>query len=105
MSTSLLYHTMGIRGYRYVSTSYENGEITVTIAQGRETCRCPQCQSANVILKGGEWRRFRGVPIGRKPVWIRFHVPRVQCRECKTLSQVTIGFAEPRVSYLKAFGR
>jgi transposase len=89
---------MGIRGYRYLSTKYENGGITVTIAQDRETCRCPHCQSANVILKGGEWRRFRGIPIGRKRVWIRFRVPRVQCRECGTLRQVGIGFAEPRVT-------
>ena len=105
MSTSLLYHTMGIRGYRHVSTSYENGGVTVTIAQDRKKCLCPQCQSPDVVLKGGEWRRFRGVPIGRKPVWIRFRVPRVRCRKCKILRQAAIGFAEPRVSYLKAFRR
>jgi transposase len=96
---------MGIRGYRYVSTQYENGEVTVTISQDRETCLCPHCQSAKIILKGGEWRRFRGIPIGRKPVWIRFRVPRVQCRECGTLRQVAIGFAELRVTYIKAFQR
>jgi transposase len=105
MSTSMLYHMMGIRGYRYVSTKYENGGVTVTITQDRKTCRCSHCDTANVILKGGEWRRFRGVPIGRKPVWIRFRVPRVQCRECGTLRQVALGFAEPRVTYLKAFER
>jgi transposase len=105
MSTSLFYHTMGIRGYRYLSTKYEDGGIIVTIAQDRKTCRCPHCKSADVILKGGEWRRFRGVPIGRRPVWIRFRVPRVQCWECGTLRQVSIGFAEPRVTYIKAFER
>jgi transposase len=105
MSTSMLYHMMGIRGYRYVSTKYEDGGATVTIAQDRKTCLCPHCESANIILKGGEWRRFRGVPIGRKPVWIRFRVPRVQCRECGTLRQVVVGFAEPRVTYIKAFER
>lgn len=105
MSTSLLYHTMGIRGYRYVSTNYENRSVTVTIAQDRETCLCPQCQSPNVILKGGEWRRFRGVPIGKKSVWIRFRVPRVRCRECNIVRQVAIGFADPRVTYIKAFRR
>ena len=105
MSTSMLYHMMGIRGYRYMGTKYENGGATVTIAQDRRTCLCPQCESANIILKGGEWRRFRGVPIGRKPVWIRLRVPRVQCRECGTLRQVAVGFAEPRVTYIKAFRR
>jgi transposase len=105
MSTSMLYHMMGIRGYGQVSTKYENGGATVTIAQERKTCRCPQCDSANVILKGGVWRQFRGIPIGRKPVWIRFRVPRVECRDCGTLRQVALGFAESRVTYIKAFER
>lgn len=105
MSTSMLYHMMGIRGYRQVSEKYENGGMTVTIAQDRATCRCPQCQSSNVILKGGTWRLFRGIPLGRRPVWVRFRVPRVQCRECGTLRQAPLGFAEPRVTYLKAFAR
>ena len=105
MSTSMLYHMMGIRGYRQMSMTFENGGMTVTIAQDRENCRCPHCDSANVILKGGVWRRFRGIPLGRKPIWIRFRVPRVQCRECGTLRQAAIGFADPRVSYVKAFGR
>jgi transposase len=105
MSTSMLYHTMGIRGYRYMSTSYEKGQVIVTIAQDRETCRCPCCHSPRVILKGGVWRKFRGIPIGRKPVWIRLRVPRVQCRDCGVLRQAEIAFAEPRVSYLRAFAR
>jgi transposase len=96
---------MGIRGYRYLSTKYEKGEVIVTISQDRETCRCPQCHSANIILKGGGWRRFRGIPIGRKPVWICFRVPRVHCRDCGTWRQVALGFAEPRVTYIKAFER
>jgi transposase len=101
----MLYHMMGIRGYRQLSMKFENGGMTTTIAQDRENCRCSHCDSANLILKGGVWRQFRGIPIGRKPVWIRFRVPRVQCRECGTLRQAAIGFAEPRVSYVKAFGR
>jgi transposase len=104
MSTSLFYHMMGIRGYRQVSMKFENGGMTVTIAQDRDSCRCSLCDSANVILKGGVWRQFRGIPLGRKPIWIRFRVPRIQCRECGTLRQAAIGFAEPRVSYIKAFG-
>ena len=33
MSTSLLYHGFGIRGYRYVNTKYEDGDILFTIRQ------------------------------------------------------------------------
>jgi hypothetical protein len=33
MSTSLLYHGFGIRGYRYVRTDYFEGEVVFTIEQ------------------------------------------------------------------------
>ena len=33
MSTSLLYHGFGIRGYRYVRTEYIEGGVVFTIAQ------------------------------------------------------------------------
>ena len=53
MSTSLLYHGFGIRGYRYVRTEYAEGEVVFTIQQDAKTCRCPACGSKNTILKGG----------------------------------------------------
>ena len=33
MSTSLLYHGFGIRGYHYVKTAYEDGQVIFTIGQ------------------------------------------------------------------------
>jgi len=35
MSTSLLCHGFGIRGYQYVKTAYEAGRVTFTIRQER----------------------------------------------------------------------
>jgi len=32
-------------------------------------------------------------------------VPRVECRQCGAVRQVRIGFADPRVSYTRAFER
>jgi len=32
-------------------------------------------------------------------------VPRVECRDCGVVRQVKIGFADPRVTYTKAFQR
>lgn len=103
MSTSLLYHGFGIRGYRYVRTDYVEGGVVFTIAQDVKTCRCPACASANVILKGGTMRRFRGLPIGGKRVTIVFRVPRVACSDCGAIRQVTLSFADPRRSYIRAF--
>ena len=104
MSTSLLYHGFGIRGYRYVRTEYVEGGVVLP-SRKTEKRVVARIASANTILKGGVVRRFRGLPIGSKPVWIRFRVPRVECRDCGTVRQAAIGFADPRVSYTKAFAR
>lgn len=105
MSTSLLYHAFGTRGYHYVNTAYSQGAVTFTIEQPRRSFRCPACGSDDVIRRGESARRFRTVSIGSKPVYLAFAVPRVACRSCGTVRQLRIGFADPRVSYTKAFGR
>ena len=105
MSTSMLYHGFGIRGYRYVRTEYIQGEIVFTIAQDPKTCRCPACGGKNTILKGGVVRRFRGPPIGGKRVTIVLCVPRIKCRDCNVIRQTPIGFADPRRTYTRSFAR
>jgi hypothetical protein len=37
MSTSLLYHAFGIRGYHYTRTDYQGGQTIFTIHQEPET--------------------------------------------------------------------
>lgn len=105
MSTSFLYHVFGVRGYLYRRTEYRGGEAFVHIEQKPGTCRCAACGSRNVVGAGKVVRQFRALPVGRRPVWIVFPVPRVECRSCGRTRQVTIGFAEPRRSYTKAFAR
>jgi transposase len=105
MSTSLLYHAFGVRGYRYVTTEYVEGGVTFTIEQPRESYHCSVCGSEDVIGRGENLRRFRTVSIGGKPVYLVLAVPRVECRCCGTVRQVKIRFADPRVSYTKAFQR
>jgi len=105
MSTSLLYHAFGVRGYRYESTKYQGGKVVFTIGQTRESYCCAACGSGDVIGKGKKKRTFRTVPIGGKPVWLELDVPRVQCRSCGILRQVKIGFADRRVTYTRSFER
>jgi len=105
MSTSLLYHAFGVRGYEYLSTGYSEGKVTFTIDQPRSSFRCPECGSDDVIRRGQTPRRFRTVSIGSRPVYLAFAVPRVACRSCGAVRQLRIGFADPRVSYTKAFQR
>lgn len=105
MSTSLLYHGFGIRGYRHVRTEYPEGGVVFVIDQDQRNWRCSVCGSREVRPKGRVERRFRTVPIGRKPVTIVFPIPRVACQECGAIRQVDVPFAEPRRSYTKSFER
>ena len=105
MSTSLLYHAFSIRGYKYLRTEYDNGQIIFTIHQERKTRRCSSCGSTEVIARGQVNRRLRSLPIGSRATFVAFAVPRVACRACGLLRQVEISFADPRRSYTKAFER
>jgi transposase len=105
MSTSLMYHAFGLRGYQYVNSSYENGRVSFCISQPRDQFRCPDCGSDNVWAQGSAPRTFRSVPIGTKPTQIHFAVPRVYCFVCQNVRQVKLHFADPCKRYTRAFER
>jgi transposase len=105
MSTSLLYHAFGIRGYRYVRTAYVQGQTIFTLGQERDTCRCSACGSADVVARGHVERRFRTLPIGPRPTFLVLPIPRTECRACGVVRQVDVPFADPRRSYTKRFER
>ena len=105
MSTSLLYHGFGIRGYAYMRTEYHHGQVLFTIRQDPDTLRCSVCGSRDVGSHGHAERRFKCLPIGGKPVSVVFPIPRVACAACGALRQVEIGFADRRRSYTKPFER
>jgi transposase len=103
MSTSLLYHAYGTKGYRYVRTAYIKGQTIFTLGQEPDTCRCSACGSADVVSRGRVERRFRCLPIGPRPTSLVLPVPRVECRACGVVRQVDVTFADPRRSYTKRF--
>ncbi len=105
MSTTLLYHCFGIVGYHYVSQNFEAGMTTFRIEQPRERLRCSACASDNVWAQGGVERSFHTLPIGCKPTFVSFKVPRVLCFDCGLLRQVKIPFAEPKKHYTRSLER
>lgn len=105
MSTSLLYHGFGVVGYRYVRTDYQEGNIIFTIQRDKFSVRCPACNSKDVIRHGTLPRWFHSLPIGRKSIYIKTGIPRIECRECNIIRQADIGFADPRYTYTRALGR
>jgi transposase len=105
MSTSLLYHAFGIRGYRYSRTDYDNGKTIFTIHQEPGTYRCAACGSSRVISRGQVERRFRCLPIGSRATLVALPIPRVECQVCALVRQVDVSFADSRRSYTKSFER
>src|SRR4051812_35154293 len=105
MSTSLLDHAFGIRGYQYVRTDYQGSEVFFTISPALETCRCSVCGTSTVRPRGRVERRSRALPIGSRPTPIVLLVPRVQCLVCGTVRQVEIAFADLRRGYTRSFER
>jgi transposase len=105
MSTSLLYHAFGIRGYQYTRTDYQGGQVIFSIHQEPQTCRCSACGSRDVKPRGHVIRRFRTVPIGRRASIVALPIPRVECPNCGLIRQVAVSFADPRRTYTKAFER
>lgn len=105
MSSSLLYHALGVRGYRYVSTRFEQGEMIVRIELPREQLKCAACghQHVHVIER---FRRFwRTVSIGTKPVFIEMEVPKVQCQRCSLRRRVEATFAQVKRRHTRSFQR
>lgn len=105
MSTSLLYHAFGVRGYRHLRTRYEEGTVVFVIEQPRENCRCSQCGSDDVHSRGTTVRRLRCVPIGGRPAFVECAVPRLYCWSCHVLRQPDLGFADPKKRHTRAFAR
>jgi transposase len=105
MSTSLLYHAFGIRGYEYVRTEYRDGRVIFTIRQEPDTCRCSSCGSRQVVSRGRVERHFRSLPIGSRATTVVLPIPRVECRACGAVRQAEVPFADSRRSYTRAFER
>jgi transposase len=105
MSTSLLYHAFGVRGYDHINTKFAGGALIFTILPKIFELRCSSCKSRKVIRRGVVNRKFRSLPIGNKPVWLSAAIQRVECLICGLVRQVKTGFADYRRSYTKAFER
>jgi transposase len=105
MSTRLLYHAFGLRGYRYVKSEYLGGGVVFTVEPEPKTLSCTACGSSNVFRSGEALRNFHTLPIGSRQVMLQARIPRLVCRECHTVRQAAIGFAEPRRTYTMSFER
>ena len=105
MSTSLMYHAFGLRGYQYVKSSFAGARVTLYVRSTRDQLRCSDCGGDNFWSQGSVTRTFRTVPIGSKPTDLCLDIPRIYCFHCQKTRQVRLHFAAPRKSYTRAFER
>ena len=103
MTTSCLYHTQGIVGFKYQKTERLGKTETYDLHSTANHLSCPRCHSANTTLvKTGKSRKIRGLFIGFKKILLRVFTRRILCRECKASVQETIAFcAGAHVGYSK----
>ena len=103
MTTSCLYHTQGIVGYKYQKTERIGKTEIYYLHSTAKFLSCPRCRSANTTLvKTGRSRDIRGVFIGFKKVLLRMFTRGNVCRQCKASLQEPIAFcAGAHVGYSK----
>jgi hypothetical protein len=102
MSTSLLYHGFGLRGYDYLGTEYRAGAIWFKIEPKRERLKCSACGSENVIRRCITIRGLKALPISGKAAYLAAPMQRVEWRDCQVVRQIELGFAETRRTYTRA---
>ena len=105
MSTSFIYHALGLSGYEYMGQNFHDGSIIFHVRPKWRLVRCPECKSRKVIRKGSSIRRLRTVPIGQKPIWLDIEIPRIFCSRCNCVRQINTVIAIPRKSYTRSFAR
>lgn len=105
MSTSILYHDFGIRGYTHETTIRSEGVTMYVLSQDRQHLRCPRCGTADVERRGEVKRIFRLLPIGRRPVQALLPIARVYCARCNMTRQVKVVFADEHRRYARSFER
>ncbi|MFQ6604039.1 MAG: transposase family protein [Fidelibacterota bacterium] len=99
MSTSLIYHALGLKDQHYIKTEYKSGSIIFHVKTKASKLRCSVCGSPDVIKKGAIPRIFRSVNVGMKPIFIKIALQRLYCNSCGVLRQEKIKFADKKTIY------
>jgi transposase len=105
MSQQWLYPIFRCHGYRVNRVEREERRLLLHVEPQPHKVCCPACGSRNVIRRGQQERWFRNLPVGADCTWLIATLPRVECRACGVVRQISLGMAEPRRSYTRSFAR
>lgn len=106
-TTSFLYHTMGVRGYRLRRCEFREGVVRYHVELRRQRRRCRHCGAGwgELRLDGTFERRFVGLPVGRRRQEIVLHGHVQYCRRCARTLREPIPFACGKQRILRATAR
>ena len=106
-TTSFLYHTLGLVGYRHLRTQYEGGAVIHHVERAPHKRRCRGCGARwNDLTRSGAFeRQFRALPVGRHPQFVVLHGYEQSCRRCGKTLREPIEFAHGKRRCLKALER
>jgi len=104
-TTSFLYHTLGLRGYRHLRTEYKGGAVYhhVQLAPDHRQCRGCGARWYELTLEGRFQRMFRALPVGRRRQFIVLHGHEQLCHSCGLKLREPIFFARGKRRHIKAF--
>lgn len=104
-TTSFLYHSLGLRGYRHLATRYEGGSLIHHVEMVEDKRRCKGCgaRASELILDGRFQRTFKALPVGPRRQLIVLHGHEQVCRRCGSKLREPILFADGSRRYLKCF--
>lgn len=106
-TTSFLYHTLGLVGYRHLRTQYAGGAVIHHVERAPHKRRCRGCGARwNELTHSGAFeRQFRALPVGRHPQFVVLHGHEQSCRRCGKTLREPIEFAQGKRRCLKALER
>ena len=106
MSTSLIYHTQGLREYKYISTKYNGSEVHINIEQKKELLRCVDCGSKNLSAVKRKTRKIKGLPVGTKKTIFLVRIRCLKCYDCGAKKQEAIPCTpSEKARYTKSMAR
>ena len=92
MSTSLFYHTQGIKGFQFLRFDYSGDIVYADIVRKKGKLTCPSCGSFDVTGTPVDIREIKGLPMGTKKSVFRVRMQRVRCHCCDAFRMESLPF-------------
>jgi transposase len=98
----MLYHSLGVKGFTLIKSEFDKRGSIFHIEPQKRLYICPVCGSTKVSTRGYVDRTIKTIPFGaREETFLAVKIPKLDCKDCGTLRQMKLPFADERKSYTK----